>query len=364
MAMLRLGAAALAACILLASWCGAQQPAEGRIDTNGLEEAAEPYVWGDEFSLGEDLDQGLNAVFQRGALQLRGILRQALKSGVVLLAVVLLCALASGLADQGLFGGEIDVVSLAGALAVAAAAVSDVHTLIGLGRETLNNIGAFSQALLPAVTAAAAAAGAPASAVARQAATILFSELLLLLINRLLIPLVYAYIALATAQAAIGNGGLRRIAELVKWAVSSILTAVLMAFVGYLSVSGVIAGSADAVTVRAAKFTMSSMVPVVGGILSDAAETVLAGAGVVRNTMGVFGMIVILLICVGPFLQLGVHYLAYKLTAALSATLSDGRVTALIDQIGGAFGLVLGMTGASALMLLLSIVSGLKAVAA
>lgn len=364
MKMARLGIALLMAGFLLSGWCQARQPGtEDMADTSGIEDAAEPYLDGG-FSLGDGLDQGLNAVFRHGSLQLSGILRRALKSGVVLLAVVLLCGLASGLADRGFFGGEIDVVSLAGALAVAAAAVSDVHTLIGLGRETLNNVGVFAQALLPAVTAAAAAAGAPASAVARQVATILFSDLLLLLINHLLIPMVYAYIALITAQAAIGNSGLRRIAELVKWAVSSVLTAVLIAFVGYLTVSGVIAGSADAVTVRATKFTMSSMVPVVGGILSDAAETMLAGAGVVRNTMGVFGMIVILLICVGPFLQLGVHYLAYKLTAALSATLSDGRVTALIDQIGGAFGLVLGMTGASALMLLISIASGLTAVAA
>ena len=164
------------------------------------------------------------------------------------------------------------------------------------------------------------------------------------------------------AHAAVGNEGLKRIAGVLKWTVTSILTVLLLVFVGYLTVSGVIAGTADAVAVKAAKFTVSSMVPVVGGILSDAAETVLAGAGILKNAVGVFGMLVILSMCVVPFLQLGIHYLAYKLTAALAATVADGRTSGLIDGLGGAFGLILGMTGASAMLLLVSMVSAVSMV--
>ena len=231
-----------------------------------------------------------------------------------------------------------------------------------MGREALEQMETFSKILLPTITAAAAAAGSPSGAVARQLATMLFSDILITLINRLLLPLVYTYIAACVAYAAVGNEGLKRIAGTLKWVVTSVLTVVLLVFVGYLTVSGVIAGSTDAVTVKAAKFTMSSLVPVVGGILSDAAETVLAGAGILKNAVGVFGMLAVLCMCVAPFLQLGIHYLTYKVTSALSATVSSGRVAGLIDQIGGAFGLVLGMTGASALLLLISMVSAITAV--
>lgn len=174
----------------------------------------------------------------------------------------------------------------------------------------------------------------------------------------------YAYIAACVAHAAVGNEGLKRVAGLLKWGVTSALTTIMLAFVGYLTVSGVIAGSADAVAIKAAKFAVSGMVPVVGGILSDAAETVLAGAGLLKNSVGVFGMLAVLSMCVIPFLQLGVHYLAYKLTAALSATVAEGRVAGLIDNIGGAFGLVLGMTGACALLLLVSMISAISVVTA
>ena len=88
-----------------------------------------------------------------------------------------------------------------------------------------------------------------------------------------------------------------KLAALLKGTIVFLLTAGLLAFVGYLTASGAIAGSADAAAVKAAKMTISRAIPVVGGILSDAAETVLAGAGVLRGTVGVVGMLVVLAIC-------------------------------------------------------------------
>ena len=326
------------------------------LDLEGLEDAAGDYLPDVDLEAGVGLDQGLQAILDTGSSQLFGVVRKAVRSAVLLLTVVLLCGLAEGLYAGTGTGLTADVVTVVGALAITAIAVADANTLIGLGTEALDHMAVFSKVLLPTVTAAAAAAGSPSGAVARQLATMLFSDVLITLITRLLLPLVYAYIA------AVGNEGLKRISGALKWVVTAVLTTVLLVFVGYLTVSGVIAGSADAVTVKAAKFTMSSLVPVVGGILSDAAETVLAGAGILKNAVGVFGMLAVLAMCVAPFLQLGIHYLAYKAAAALSATVSGGRVAGLIDQIGGAFGLVLGMTGSCALLLLISLVSAITAV--
>ena len=324
------------------------------LDLDALQDAAGGYLPDGALEAGISLDEGLQTILNTGSGQISGVVRKAVRSGVLLLTVVLLCGLA-----EGLYGGmgvsqTTDVVAIVGALAITAVAVADANSLIGMGREALEQMETFSKILLPT--------GSPSGAVARQLATMLFSDILITLINRLLLPLVYTYIAACVAYAAVGNEGLKRIAGTLKWVVTSILTVVLLVFVGYLTVSGVIAGSTDAVTVKAAKFTMSSLVPVVGGILSDAAETVLAGAGILKNAVGVFGMLAVLCMCVAPFLQLGIHYLTYKVTSALSATVSSGRVAGLIDQIGGAFGLVLGMTGASALLLLISMVSAITAV--
>ncbi len=331
------------------------------LDLDSLQQAAEEYAPNIEWTQTPDLENGLNELLETGTESLNGVLKKAVRSGVLLLAIVLLVGLADGTSALGT-GKSVQVVPMVAALAITAVAVADANTLIGLGCEVIEKMELFSKVLLPTITAAIAASGSPSGAATRQMAVMLFSDILMSLINRLLLPLVYVYIAACAAYAAIGNEGLKRIASTLKWVITSILTTVLLAFVGYLSISGAIAGTTDAVTIKATKFTVSNMVPVVGGILSDAAETVLAGAGILKNTVGVFGMLVVVGMCIVPFLQLGVHYLVYKFTAALSATVSDSRVTGLIDGIGGAFGLVLGMAGACATLLLVSMVSAITLV--
>lgn len=331
------------------------------LDLEGLQQAAEEYAPDVDWTKTPDLDEGFSTLLETGTGSLKGVVQKALRSGVLLLTIVILAGLAEGAAACGT-GKTVQAVPMAAALAITAVSVADANTLIGLGKEVIERMELFSKVLLPTVAAAAAASGSPGEATARQLATMLFSDVLMSLINRVLLPLVYAYIAACTAYAAVGNEGLKRIASTLKWVVTSILTIVLLAFVGYLTVSGVIAGTTDAITLKAAKFTVSSVVPVVGGILSDATETVLAGAGILKNSVGVFGMLAVLGMCIVPFLQLGIHYLTYKVTAALSATVADSRVAGLIDGIGGAFGLVLGMTGACALLLLISMVSAITMV--
>ena len=113
---------------------------------------------------------------------------------------------------------------------------------------------------------------------------------------------------------------------------------------------------------KVAKTAISGVVPVVGGIIAEASETVLLGAGMLRNTIGIFGMLAILAACAYPFLQLGIQSLLYKLTAFLAGTLGTPGLCKLVDGLGGAFGLVLGMTGGCALLLLISVYSSVAAV--
>ena len=308
-----------------------------------LEEAGEAYTG--QAEIGEDLDvgQSFRHMARQGKEALGEVVKTSVRSCVLLLGVTLLCGLAESIRPGE--GDRLGVVSLAGTLAIAAVAVGDVHSLLGQGEAAMSNMQTLGDVLLPTVSMATAASGAPAMAAVKHGITILFSDLLLHLIQNLLIPLCYAYVAASVAWAALGNDGLRRIAGLLKWLVTILLSGVLLAFLAYLNLSGVISGGADAATVKAAKFTISNLVPVVGGVISDTAETLLAGASVLRNAAGVFGMLAVLGICVVPFLNLGAHYLMYKCTAALAATASgDGRVTGLIEALGTAFGLILAMT--------------------
>lgn len=195
--------------------------------------------------------------------QIGSLLRASIATGLKLLAVVLLCAMAEG-AIQGKSEG-LQAVEIAGALAITALTMTDMAVMIGMGRDTIGRMGTFSETLLPVMAVLTAATGGVTGGAVRQGATVLFSQLLITAMDRLLIPMVYAYVAASCAHAAVGNPGLKKLAGLLKGAASFLLTAFLLAFVGYLTASGAIAGTVDASAVKAAKLAISRAIPVVGG---------------------------------------------------------------------------------------------------
>lgn len=308
-----------------------------------------------------DFSGSLEKIKDDALAKLKGFMTSGLRSASMILIVVLLCSLTGSLYTTEAVP---DFLPLACAVAVASIAVGDIKGLIGLGRETLTVMSDFSKVLLPVLAASASAAGAITSATAKYAATALFMDILISAAAQVILPLVYTYIAVIIANAAVGNETLVAVQGLIKWVLTSLITVLMIAFTAYLGVTGVISGTSDAVATRVAKTTISTVLPVVGGIIADAAGTVLGGAAVLKNALGVFGMLVIICLCLGPFLNLGVHYLLYKAAAGLSQTMSDKRLGGLIGGIGSAFGFVMALVGSCAIMLFFSIISSIKVVSA
>ncbi len=303
--------------------------------------------------------EGMLARLAEAALEaLRSQLAGAAVSAAKLAAVAVLCAAAGTVCT----GGARRYVELAGCLAVAALAFNDAGALLSGGSEAIEELNSFSRALLPCLAATTAAGGMAGAAAAKLAATSLFMDVLITLSRVALLPLAYALLAVKTAASALDNPALESAGRLIKWLAVTAAAAVMTAFTLWLSLSGALAGAADAAASRAAKTAISAALPVVGGIISDAASTLVAGAGLLRSAVGVLGAVVILAVCLTPFLSLGLRYLLYKAAAVLASAFSAGRVSALIGELGGVFGLVLGVTGACAAMLFVSILSFVKAV--
>jgi stage III sporulation protein AE len=322
---------------------------------DGLPDSAAEFLEGITATDPGDLGDGISQIFTKALAQSGGAVRTALGTMALLLTILVLCAVV-----RELGGG--DAVRLAGTLTMTAACTGSLRTMIGLGQETLEDVTAFTNLLLPTLAAATAATGAVGTSAAQYTASVFFADVLLTAISRVLLPLVYGFVALAAADAALGNRMLRGLGELLRSVVSGGLKGILFVFTAYLSITGLISGSADATTVRAAKLALSAAVPVVGSMLSDASETVLVSASLLRTSVGVFGMLAVLAICVVPVLRIAVQYLALKLTAALGGVLDDGTLAGLVESLASAMGMVLAMTASCALLLLICCVCAMKAV--
>lgn len=289
------------------------------------------------------------SIFRNALLYGFDTLKNAGAVFVRLMLIVVLCQLAdAGVEDHGR-----NIVAAAGALAVFGVCISDFRTMVGFGTSAMQSITDFSSLLLPVVVSAATASGAVTGAGVLYGVSSFFSDLTVRLINGVLLPAVYAYLALALADAAAQKEHLKKLRELIGWAIEKGLKLVMYIFTGFLSVTGVLSGAADAAVLKGAKFAISGSVPVVGGIISDAASTVLSGAALLKSSAGTFGMLGIFAIFIAPFLNMGASYLLMKISAAIGGTFGSSQ-SSLLEAVSSAMGYLLAMTASCALIAMLS----------
>lgn len=281
--------------------------------------------------------------------------REAAGSLVLLLCVVLVCGVCGALREGA--GAQGETLHIAASVAVTAICAGGMTGMIARAGEAITDMSLYAQTLVPAMAALQAAMGQPGAAVARSGATMLFSGILSGVIRSVLFPMTYVYILLLAVNAALPRQTLTRMASFIKKSVTAALTISLTLFVAYFTISGAVAGSADAMAVKSARVSISAAVPVVGGILAEASEALLLGGGVMKNALGLFGILVIAGIVLEPVLGLAARWILFKLGAALAGPLADERISGLLDGLSDAFGMVMGMTATCAFLLFISVLT-------
>ncbi len=301
--------------------------------------------------------EGLWQILKGGVARIRPDIAEAARVSLSAVAAVLLTTIL-----ESFPGATKKTCELVGTLAVAGILLGSANSLVHLGTATVSELSNYGKLLLPVMTSALAAQGGITTSAALYVGTAAFNALLSSMIAALLVPMIYLFLGLATANAAVGQEMLQKMRDFLKWLMTWTLKTVLYVFTGYMGITGVVSGTTDAATLKAAKLTISGMVPVVGGILSDASEAVLVSAGVVKNAAGVYGILAILSVIAEPFFRIGVHYLILKGTAAVCSVFGTKQTSDLIADFTSAMGLVLAMTGSVCLLLLISTVCFLREV--
>lgn len=287
-----------------------------------------------------------------------GFLPETSKTLCALMAAVIFCAMLAG-AEHGI---SVQAQRLAGALAITGICTANISTMIGLAQNTIERISTFTGVLLPVMASAVTASGGFGSGTALYIGSAVFFDVVMKLVQWLLVPMVLAFAALAAADCAAGEGRLSKIREFIGWLIGICLKGVVYLFTAYLTLTEIISGAADGVALKAAKAAISAAIPVVGGIVSNASESVLAGAQLLKSTTGVFGLVCIAAIGLTPFLRIGLSYLGLKLSAAVSGTIGDSEYAKLIGHLSSALGYMLAMTGCCILMAIFSCCCFMKAV--
>lgn len=306
-----------------------------------------------------DAGSALERMWKSFTGRARRELGENLRSASALVAIAIACALSGSVCS----GKAIkEYINIAGCCAAAVGLLGGVDSIVSQTVSALNQLSDYSKAALPAIFTAAAASGAVGSAAAKYAAVCLALDVLMSLAQKWIIPLAYAYLALALAGSVFPNSLLSNTARMIRWVATTSMTFMTLAFSAYIGMTGIISGSVDAVAIKTARTVISTSLPVVGGLISDASSAVLSAAAVIKNSAGVFGLIAVCALCSGPFALLSVKMLVLKAVAAATDMVPNGRLSSLIASVAAAMGMLLGLLGSSGIMLFISIMAGMKAV--
>ena len=326
--------------------------------TEGLT-AEERGILGSPDDVREESGGALRRLLLRVKEQALAALRQQFAFGARLVALVFFCALADAMSTQQAAKSGI---ALAACACAALWLAGDWDSGIAQATQTLQRLADYSRAALPVLYTAAAAAGAVGSAPVKYAACSLAMEVMMTLSRDLILPMIYAYLALSLTACLCDNPLLRGLQRLIRWAAVTAMSAVTTGFCLYAGLSGVAAGSADALAVKAARSVLSAALPVVGGILSDSAATLLSAAGLIRSTAGIFSLLAVLVLCAGPFVFLSVKMLLLRAVSTLAELLPGGLLSRFLGECATVFALLLGLLGSHAVMLFFSLAAGMRAV--
>lgn len=303
------------------------------------------------------LSEGLSMILQDVIPLIRPDLYEASKVCLAVIAAVMITSVI-----QSFSKSQKEVCDIAGTASIAATLLLSANSMIRLGSDTVVEMTEYGKLLIPVMTAALAAQGAIGTSAALYTATMGIISLIGTAMSKLLLPMIYLFLALAMASGATGQDMLKQFRNLMKDGISWFLKTVLTIFTTYMGLTGIISGTTDNTAAKITKAAISSVVPVVGGILSDASESVLASAAMTKNAVGLYGLFAILAVFLNPFIKIGCHYLLLKATGAVCAIFGSKTMTELIGDFSTAMGLLLGITGSVCLLLLISTICFIRGV--
>ncbi len=162
----------------------------------------------------------------------------------------------------------------------------------------------FMLTLIPIFTGVIAVSGNPALSVSFNSVVFSFGEGVALLFQRV-VPVMSAVLtAVCTAGAINPYMKLQGIGRTLSKGITLLMAFVSGIFVAVLSVRGVIAGAADSVTIRGMRFLIGNTVPVVGSAIGEALNSVVAGIGLIKSTVGMLGIAGIIVINLPVFINI------------------------------------------------------------
>jgi stage III sporulation protein AE len=213
-------------------------------------------------------------------------------------------------------------------------ALNSFRVAISYTEEAIMTMISFIIALIPLLLALISVSGGVLSAAFFHPIIIFLMNTSGLLIQYIVLPLLFLAALLSIVSTLSDHYKVTQLAELLRKTSIALLGIFLTIFLGVISVQGASSAVADGITIRTAKFVTGNFIPVVGRMFTDATDTVISASALLKNTVGIVGVIMLLLIAAFPAIKVLSLALIYKFAAAILQPLGGGPVIKCLDIIG------------------------------
>ncbi len=213
-------------------------------------------------------------------------------------------------------------------------ALNSFYVVMTYARDTIQTMIDFILALLPILLALIATGGGVVSVSFFHPIIVFLMNTSGMLMNFIVLPLLLLATILSIVSTMSDQYKVTKLSKLLQNVSVSIIGIFLTIFLGVLSVQGTATAVADGIAVKTAKFVTGNFIPVVGRMFTEAADTVLSASALLKNTIGIVGMVILLLIVAFPAIQIFCIAFIYKFAAAVLQPVGGGAIIQCLDIIG------------------------------
>ncbi|MGG5255104.1 stage III sporulation protein AE [Neobacillus sp. SM06] len=234
-------------------------------------------------------------------------------------------------------------------------ALNSFHVAITYANETIGTMISFVLALIPLLLAIMAASGGVVSAAFFHPVILFLMNTSGVLMQYVILPLLFLAALLSIVSTLSENYKVTQLAQLLRnWSIG-LMGLFLTVFLGVISVQGASTAVADGVTIRTAKFVTGNFIPVIGRMFTDATDTVVSASALLKNTIGIAGVAILLIIVAFPAIKILMIAFIYKFVAAILQPLGGGSIISCLDIISKSVIYVFAALGIVSLMFFLTI---------
>lgn len=233
-------------------------------------------------------------------------------------------------------------------------------SVLEITKNTIENIIGFMNLLIPLMLNLMLATGCITSSTVVQPVLLFMINFMGNTINIFLIPLLLISVTLGIISNISDKIQIDKLSKFLKSSIIWFLGIALTIFTCVLSIEGTLSSSVDGLTAKTAKAAVSNFIPVVGKILGDAAETVIGCGNILKNSVGVIGIIIVIGIIAVPILKIAVLYVSFYLTSAVCEVVADEKIVKLIGNIADSYKILLAILFSVSVMFIVGITLVIK----